>query len=97
MPHRARKFLQLQPCVVSVNCPIDDIVAYLSKSATSIESKEEGLERRPNYGEEIQDVWNRRKPWFAECSNRDFYWKPGDDIQEVCSRFVTERIKLKNL
>ncbi len=49
--------------------------------------------RRPNYGETIDDVWARRKPWFKECSTHDFLiLKSESDWEKVdleVFRFVT--------
>ncbi|KAH9915439.1 aromatic amino acid family biosynthesis-like protein [Epithele typhae] len=47
--------------VVHIVREIDEVVAYLGAETA-----------RPAYGEPITDVFKRRAPWFAECSNYEF-------------------------
>lgn len=47
--------------VVHISRSLDDIIAYLNSESA-----------RPAYGEPINDVFRRREPWFAECSNYIF-------------------------
>ncbi|KAF5310130.1 hypothetical protein D9619_010374 [Psilocybe cf. subviscida] len=47
--------------VVHISRSFDDILAYLNSESA-----------RPAYGEPINDVFRRREPWFAECSNYIF-------------------------
>ena len=47
--------------VVHVMRPIDEVVFYLN-----------GETARPAYEEPIENVFRRREPWFAECSNYIF-------------------------
>jgi pentafunctional AROM polypeptide len=47
--------------VVHIARPVNEIVAYLEAETS-----------RPAYGEPIFDVFKRREPWFAECSNYEF-------------------------
>ena len=47
--------------VVHVMRPIDEIIAYLNAETA-----------RPAYEESIGDVFRRREPWFAQCSNYIF-------------------------
>ena len=47
--------------VVHIARPVNEIVAYLEAETS-----------RPAYGEPIIDVFKRREPWFAECSNYEF-------------------------
>lgn len=47
--------------VVHVARDIDEIVKYLGDEAT-----------RPSYGEAVFDVFQRREPWFEECSSHVF-------------------------
>lgn len=54
--------------VVHVTRPINDIIAYLHEETA-----------RPAYGESVADVFRRREPWFAECSNYIFNNQFGAD------------------
>ncbi|KAI8916776.1 EPSP synthase-domain-containing protein [Powellomyces hirtus] len=47
--------------VVHVKRDIQDVSAYLSQDKT-----------RPMYGEDMINVWNRRKAWYRECSVHEF-------------------------
>ncbi|KAG6809949.1 hypothetical protein H0H92_013940 [Tricholoma furcatifolium] len=47
--------------VVHLSRSQDEIVKYLSEETA-----------RPAYGEPIEEVFKRREPWFAECSNHEF-------------------------
>jgi pentafunctional AROM polypeptide len=47
--------------VVRIVRPLSDVIAYLDTEGT-----------RPAYGEPVPDVFKRREPWFAECSNYMF-------------------------
>ena len=47
--------------IVHISRDIKEIVHYLMEET-----------ERPAYGEEIEDVYNRRKPWFHECSSHEF-------------------------
>ncbi|KAI9716583.1 MAG: 3-dehydroquinate dehydratase (3-dehydroquinase) [Chrysothrix sp. TS-e1954] len=48
--------------VLLVSRPIERIVAYLDLDKT-----------RPAYAEKTTDVWNRRRPWYIECSNYEYF------------------------
>lgn len=48
--------------VLHIMRSIDDILAYLGIDKT-----------RPAYGEDPRLVWDRRKPWYNECSNYQYY------------------------
>ncbi|KAG6916998.1 hypothetical protein DXG01_004343 [Tephrocybe rancida] len=47
-------------------------VVHLSRSQEEVVKYLLEETARPAYGESIQDVFRRREPWFAECSNYDF-------------------------
>ena len=47
--------------VVHIMRPIDEVVAYLNAETA-----------RPAYEEPIENVFRRREPWFAQCSNYIF-------------------------
>ncbi|CAJ0841439.1 6705_t:CDS:2 [Entrophospora sp. SA101] len=48
--------------VVHIFRDIQEVIKYLNKD-----------EARPQYGEEIIEVWKRRKNWYKECSNYEFH------------------------
>lgn len=48
--------------VVLVHRDTDQVVEYLMKDTT-----------RPAYSAEIRDVYERRKPWYKQCSNYNYY------------------------
>ena len=47
--------------VVHISRDIKEIAQYLTEES-----------ERPAYGEEIEEVYNRRRPWFHECSSHEF-------------------------
>ena len=47
--------------IVHIFRDIKEIVRYLTEET-----------ERPAYGEEIEEVYNRRRPWFYECSSHEF-------------------------
>ncbi|KAL1835980.1 hypothetical protein VTJ49DRAFT_5746 [Mycothermus thermophilus] len=71
----ARKLLisyhQSGGCVLLVHRDTDQVVEYLMRDKT-----------RPAYSEDIRGVYLRRKPWFDECSNYQYY-SPHLDGSEV--------------
>lgn len=48
--------------VLHLHRDLDETVTFLSQDTT-----------RPAYIDEIKEVWNRREPWYHECSNSHFY------------------------
>ncbi|KAL8965450.1 MAG: hypothetical protein Q9197_006506, partial [Variospora fuerteventurae] len=48
--------------VILVERDIEDVIAFLQIDKT-----------RPAYVDDMRDVWVRRKPWYLECSNYQFY------------------------
>ena len=48
--------------IMLINRPISDILEYLRQDKT-----------RPAYVDEIEQVWSRRKPWYYECSNFEYF------------------------
>ncbi|OLL25762.1 Pentafunctional AROM polypeptide [Neolecta irregularis DAH-3] len=52
--------------VVHIHRDIEQIVRYLESDV-----------KRPMYGEDIRKVWSRRKEWYDECSNYQFYTPVG--------------------
>jgi len=51
--------------IVHISRDIKEIVNYLTKET-----------ERPAYGEDIEEVYNRRRPWFHECSSHEFVSLP---------------------
>lgn len=62
--------------VLLVNRDEDQIVEYLMRDKT-----------RPAYSEEIRGVYQRRKPWFQECSNYEYHSPYLDGISEAPADF----------
>lgn len=56
-----KKYAAKRGPVVYVVRPINDIIAYLDVEGN-----------RPAFDEPVADVFRRREPWFAECSNYRF-------------------------
>ncbi|KAL8635708.1 MAG: hypothetical protein Q9228_006829 [Teloschistes exilis] len=48
--------------VILVQRDIEDVMAFLQMDKT-----------RPAYVEDMRGVWDRRRPWYLECSNYQFY------------------------
>lgn len=48
--------------VILVQRDIEDVMAFLQMDKT-----------RPAYVEDMRGVWDRRRPWYFECSNYQFY------------------------
>lgn len=48
--------------VLFIHRNIEAILAYLKEDQT-----------RPGYTEEIRQVWERRRPWYEECSNYEYF------------------------
>ncbi|KAF8956599.1 Shikimate dehydrogenase [Flammula alnicola] len=65
--------------VVHVVRSIEDIIAYLDAETA-----------RPAYGESVGDVFRRREPWFAECSNYLFNNQFGDEDVEASKSSFNE-------
>jgi pentafunctional AROM polypeptide len=57
--------------VIQVHRDTDQVVDYLMRDKS-----------RPAYSENIREVYYRRKPWFEECSNFEYY-SPHRDGSEV--------------
>ncbi|KAL8925346.1 MAG: hypothetical protein Q9172_002277 [Xanthocarpia lactea] len=55
-------FHQAGGLVILVQRDIEDIMSFLQIDKT-----------RPAYVENMRDVWLRRKPWYMECSNYQYY------------------------
>lgn len=74
--------------VLHLHRDIMEMINFLSKLDTE----------RPSYGEEIIEVWNRRKPWYEMCSNTFFYLPHCNNNDELnhlkatMSSFVNEII-----
>ncbi len=99
----ARDALSKYSPVISIQRTFEDIVAYLDSQAapspllataagSASENEPEGTDRRPKYGEPIENVWNRRKVWYDACSSHDFYILPGESnwnrLNDDFSRFI---------
>jgi len=56
-----KQYAAIKGPVVHVVRPLSDIISYLNEETA-----------RPAYGEPVSDVFHRRDPWFAECSNYIF-------------------------
>ena len=61
--------------VVHVMRPLDELIAYLNAETA-----------RPAYEEPIENVFRRRSPWFAQCSNYIFDNHFGVDASSTSSR-----------
>ncbi|KAL9011535.1 MAG: hypothetical protein Q9173_003625 [Seirophora scorigena] len=53
---------QAKGLVILVERDIEDVIAFLQIDKT-----------RPAYVDDMREVWVRRKPWYLECSNHQFY------------------------
>jgi pentafunctional AROM polypeptide len=71
--------------VVHIARPVDEIVAYLEAETS-----------RPAYGEPIIDVFKRREPWFAECSNYEFVNNVGTSQGEGSPQSTVETISIRD-
>lgn len=60
--------------VVHVMRPINDVISYLNAETS-----------RPAYEEPITDVFRRREPWFAECSNYIFNNQFGTNVDSAAN------------
>lgn len=66
--------------VVHLHRNLDETIAFLSADAT-----------RPAYGSEIKEVWNKREPWYHECSNAYFFsghCSTKDEFHQLRKSFV---------
>lgn len=72
-----QNLLKSQEIVIHFKRSIDEIINYLQ-----IETE------RPNYGEEIKSVWDRRLPKYEECSSYEFLCpkKDNNTIWPIVSR-----------
>jgi pentafunctional AROM polypeptide len=61
--------------VVHVMRPINDVLLYLNAETS-----------RPAYEEPITDVFRRREPWFAECSNYIFNNQFGANVDSAANK-----------
>ncbi|KAI4150811.1 MAG: hypothetical protein L6R39_002160, partial [Caloplaca ligustica] len=52
--------------VILIERDMEDVIAFLQIDKT-----------RPAYVEDMREVWLRRKPWYLECSNYQFYSAKG--------------------
>jgi pentafunctional AROM polypeptide len=81
----ARNILKSHWPVLHLKRHIDDIVSHLEP-----EGKDNGTERRPNYGESIRDVWKRRLPMFNATSTHQFTIIQGDtNWSSIQNEFVS--------
>ncbi|KAF9451572.1 Shikimate dehydrogenase [Macrolepiota fuliginosa MF-IS2] len=71
--------------VVHITRPLDEIISYLGAESA-----------RPAYGEPVDEVYNRRQPWYSDVSNYEFFnpvgetsvvTSPSAGIHEEVSRF----------
>ncbi|GBG27741.1 Pentafunctional AROM polypeptide [Hondaea fermentalgiana] len=71
----ARERLQMLQAVIFVDRHIKDIVAELEAKEAANQSEVEdsqSLARRPKYGAGIEEVYQRRLPWFLACATHRF-------------------------
>ncbi|KAK3386915.1 EPSP synthase-domain-containing protein [Podospora didyma] len=77
----ARKMLishhQNGGCVLLVHRDTDQVVEYLMRDKT-----------RPAYSEDIRGVYYRRKPWFEQCSNFQYYSPRSEVLLEAPADFT---------
>jgi pentafunctional AROM polypeptide len=59
--------------VLHLHRSVDEMISFLNEKDTE----------RPSYGEEILEVWNRRKSWYESCSNYFFYLPHCNDSKEL--------------
>ncbi|KAI4115093.1 MAG: hypothetical protein LQ338_007906, partial [Usnochroma carphineum] len=69
--------------VVLVERDIEDVIAFLQLDKT-----------RPAYVDDMREVWLRRKPWYLQCSNYQFYsanaaWTAKSQLSNSLGRFLT--------
>ena len=55
--------------VLFLHRDLNDIVEYLSADAS-----------RPSYLEDVKGVWERREPWYAECSNYEYFSRSAESV-----------------
>ncbi|KAL8279413.1 hypothetical protein RQP46_008225 [Phenoliferia psychrophenolica] len=58
------EYARTQGPVINVSRQMGDVLAYLHRQATK--------STWATFEEEGRTIWNRRLPWYAECSNLDF-------------------------
>jgi pentafunctional AROM polypeptide len=71
--------------VVHIARPVNEILAYLGAETS-----------RPAYGEPIIDVFKRREPWFAQCSNYEFANNVGTSQTEALLQSTIETINIRD-
>lgn len=65
--------------VLLISRSISNIIAYLQQDKT-----------RPAWVDDMQSVWLRRKPWYQECSNYQYY---GTNLDAYDSRVALETVE----
>ncbi|KAL8660201.1 MAG: hypothetical protein Q9226_000002 [Calogaya cf. arnoldii] len=60
--------------VILVQRDIEDIMSFLQIDKT-----------RPAYDENMRDVWLRRRPWYLECSNHQYYGTRAGQVDKARS------------
>ncbi|MCJ1448966.1 MAG: 3-dehydroquinate dehydratase (3-dehydroquinase) [Stictis urceolatum] len=70
-----RKYHQSGGLVLFLHRSVDDILEYLHLDKS-----------RPAYADDIQSVWERREPWYIECSNFEYY-SPATDTGSLLGPF----------
>ncbi|KAF2718289.1 AROM pentafunctional protein, ARO1 [Polychaeton citri CBS 116435] len=66
------KAWQKDGMVLLVSRDISHVMQYLQIDKT-----------RPAYVDDMMGVWNRRKPWYEECSNLHYHWQPYNTSKTV--------------
>lgn len=59
--------------VLHLHRDIMEVITFLNEKDTE----------RPEYAEEILEVWKRRKPWYEMCSNKFFFLPHCDNDEEL--------------
>lgn len=73
----AREALQRHFPVLHMERDFGEIQAQLEPSSTGAKRaklEDDGTAHRPTFGEPLEAVWQRREPWFEQCSHYDFFY-----------------------
>ncbi|KAH9253637.1 3-phosphoshikimate 1-carboxyvinyltransferase [Batrachochytrium salamandrivorans] len=70
----AREELQRHFPVVHMERDFDEIQSQLEPCLDVKRTKLDDTAHRPTFGEPLEVVWQRREPWFEQCSHYDFFY-----------------------
>lgn len=79
----SREALQRHFPVIHMERDFAEIQAQLEPEANNKRAKLDDTQHRPTFGEPLRDVWERRQPWFEQCSHYDFFFSLQDDNKQV--------------